>query len=748
MILFDVSLDPRAAEYCLRLAQSLLHFLWQGTAIGLVALLAARTLRGGSAVLRYGVYVGALVTMVVCLPVTFLLVSPRQRLPITAPAGAPSDVVLGDADTAEQRSAQWLAGLWHSEGRPASGTDETQPVAAASDSSNASEVSFATYIAVAYLLGVAVMLCRLTRAAWEAHRLQRRAIPLEQSLDARLLALMDQQARRIGMRFRPATAWCRDISVPAVVGLFKPVILLPAWLATGLSPEQLQALLTHEMAHIRRCDPLVHLCQRLGEALLFFHPAVWFVSRGISLERENCCDDYVLKGGCGRVQYAEAMLRVAELCLARRGNAAAARAALLAASGTNSSEFKQRILRILRGNGEPHLRPTHSSVAGTLLVLGTALLAPVAILCWVDCTPAADAIPAGGYDPQQVDAAAAGALDDHDNPAPVVPEPVAEPRRQDAEQAVQEYEPEKSAEQHGSMERLGLHRIDIATQTVASVATEPNPGLAYCGSPTWLQDGRIFFDATPGMKWNRTRLMTVDASDKTSTLTDLGPGNCPAPSPDGQRVAFLLNPGAVPDAKPGIWLMQADGTDRRRLSPIYGIPKWSPDGRFLLVISFSNPCELALLDVETGQHHPVQPAGYEFRSVPSWGGDGDTLVAVIRSAAGLQIALIDIRDPGQARIKQVLWQRGDGDNADPTYPVYSAAANRCAFVGREENGSALYVLEPERPPVPRRLEAVRSSGKIASLAFSPEGRHLLFCSNLGPEENPEEVVKASGPNSQ
>jgi GWxTD domain-containing protein len=81
---------------------------------------------------------------------------------------------------------------------------------------------------------------------------------------------------------------------PMVLGHFRPVILMPIGVLAGLPTSQIEAILLHELAHIRRCDYLVNLCQRLVEGLLFYHPAVWWISRVIRTERENCCDDAVV----------------------------------------------------------------------------------------------------------------------------------------------------------------------------------------------------------------------------------------------------------------------------------------------------------------------------------------------------------------------------------------------------------------------------------------------------------------------
>jgi HEAT repeat protein len=98
-----------------------------------------------------------------------------------------------------------------------------------------------------------------------------------------------------------------------VIGWLHPVILLPASALTGLTPQQLEAIIAHELAHIRRHDYLINLLQALIEALLFYHPAVWWVSRQIRQEREHCCDDLAVTV-CGDARaYARALLEMEQL---------------------------------------------------------------------------------------------------------------------------------------------------------------------------------------------------------------------------------------------------------------------------------------------------------------------------------------------------------------------------------------------------------------------------------------------------
>jgi Tol biopolymer transport system component len=276
-------------------------------------------------------------------------------------------------------------------------------------------------------------------------------------------------------------------------------------------------------------------------------------------------------------------------------------------------------------------------------------------------------------------------------------------------------------------DRLALYLADLKTGKISLVTQEPRVGHAYCGSPDWSPDGkRILLDATPGKQWSKTNILAVDFPVTEQTrFTNYGPGNCPSWSPDGKRIAFLLNREAVPGAQPGIYTMTVEGKDRRRLGG-FGIPKWSPDGKSILVISFSNLASLSLLDVATGKEQPIALPDHTVHSVPGWAGDSQTLIAVIRGKGPLMVALIDIADPAAAKVKQVLWTRGLGSDAEPRYPVYSAETKRCVFAGRTPRGIALYLLD-DKILTPQPLERDRFDPLIASLDLSPDGQQLLFC---------------------
>jgi TonB family protein len=127
------------------------------------------------------------------------------------------------------------------------------------------------------------------------------------------LIRFDELRQRNGVRFPVRLGLSTRVDSLLVMGWLKPVVLVPAGAFLALSPEALEALLAHELAHIRRGDFLANIIQTLAESLLFYHPAVWWLSRRIRQEREHCCDDAAVLACGDPILYASALAGLEEL---------------------------------------------------------------------------------------------------------------------------------------------------------------------------------------------------------------------------------------------------------------------------------------------------------------------------------------------------------------------------------------------------------------------------------------------------
>jgi WD40 repeat protein len=273
----------------------------------------------------------------------------------------------------------------------------------------------------------------------------------------------------------------------------------------------------------------------------------------------------------------------------------------------------------------------------------------------------------------------------------------------------------------------GLFVCDVKTGETTLVSHEPRDGYTHCGSACWSRDGRrIVYDVSPGRDYAKTHIHTIDLANKNAEPDDLGAGNCPGISPDGKTLAFLLNAGAVPDATAGVWLMNADGSNRRRVGG-FGRPRWSPDGKQLLINSFSNPRRLELRDIETEEQRDIEVPGHLIRSDVVWAGDMHTLIAVVEADSKRRIVALDISDPEKTKIKQVLWQASDG--VAPSFPDYWPETKLCVFIGRNQHGAALYSFTAGHDGPPKRVERSGHDRGLFGPRFSPDGRYVLFSSD-------------------
>ncbi len=376
---------------------TLLHFLWQGAVVGGVVAIAGRLLRGASARPRYALYSAALLSLPVCVAVTFCIVDVPASLQSSSQLESPADVPAKSSALPSQATATTAAvrvETAEATDAPVLGqrvvTGAATMKAVADDNSQSPSHSSpamlsraAPWIAVAYVVGVVCFLLRLSTALCGGHRLRN---PTVRVTDVKLLKLIADQADRVKLKCVPVVAYCERVAVPTVVGVLRPMVLLPASLVTGLTPDDFAAIIRHKLAHIRRYDLWMNLLQRVIESLLFFHPVVWFISRRLSAEREVCCDDLVVSSGYEPMHYAGALLRMAELCAISRQPGAMA----LAATGDKTPLLERRIERLMNWGNTPRLQLTRAGMAGLLMTLASLIVVPGIAHTWAQAQAAED----------------------------------------------------------------------------------------------------------------------------------------------------------------------------------------------------------------------------------------------------------------------------------------------------------------------------------------------------------------------
>ena len=379
--LFDSSVWQQQA---IRLSLTLLHFLWQGLLVGGVAAIALACCRRKSANARYLIACVAFFSLPLLAAATFWLV----EIPTEVALASPSSIESGEVTLAEPlaiadspasslliETSTTSDAVLPSESAPAPMLENipkvevVQPVIVPKPTRLTAIYRFLPLIAAAYVVGAFVLLLRLQLRIWRGSRLCSRSPAVQ---DPSLVDLATRLAKQAGLNCVPAIRYCDRVVVPTVVGILKPVVLVPASLISQLTPEELTSILNHELAHIRRRDPIVQVLQKTVEALLFFHPVMWWLSRRIRIERENCCDDIASRDS-GQLPYAAALLRMAELCVSDDQKRSTA-LANLAVDGNNKTEFASRIRRLIGADDTPSFS---LSRRGVYLLLTVGLLASV-----------------------------------------------------------------------------------------------------------------------------------------------------------------------------------------------------------------------------------------------------------------------------------------------------------------------------------------------------------------------------------
>src|SRR5262245_19914111 len=273
-----------------RLGWALLHSLWQGALVAVLFGLLRFALRRASANARYLAGCLSLVLLVAAPAITLSRMGTAAESSFDRGGAGDSGVVLAAPADSPAVKVGNRASLWILRG-----TEFLERMVPS--------------LVGAWFAGVMFCSIRLAQGCWRIKRWKAEG----SELDSTWMDLLSDVKRRMNVSRPVRLLKSAAVEVPTVIGWLRPVILLPASSLTGLTVSQLEGLLAHELAHIRRHDYLVNAFQNVLETVMFYHPAVWWISRCVRDERELCCDDLVVKVCGNRAGYARALATMEEL---------------------------------------------------------------------------------------------------------------------------------------------------------------------------------------------------------------------------------------------------------------------------------------------------------------------------------------------------------------------------------------------------------------------------------------------------
>ncbi len=326
-----------------RLVTALLHTLWQGTLIAGLLYLFLRQTSARRAETRYILATLALAGIVLAGLITWAWLDLDQKTSISSVSSSRLQVTTSTA----------IQALPNTPLEPMNSLEppRTPP--------------WTSWAAGIWIGGVTVMFLRALAHLLGAGRLRRQAIMME---DQTILNLVNHHRRLMNITRQVRVCISEHITSPAVLGVLWPTILVPASMLSGIPADQLRAILTHELAHIRRYDYLVNLIQMFIEILFFFNPAVWWISRQIRIEREACCDQIAVTTTGQTVTYIQTLADWVRKLQPLPATLPAF------ADAVPPSKLLDRIKRLLAPSHRPAMRLSWHAMILTLLAAGVLLL--------------------------------------------------------------------------------------------------------------------------------------------------------------------------------------------------------------------------------------------------------------------------------------------------------------------------------------------------------------------------------------
>lgn len=271
---------------------TLAHSLWQGLLLAVITTFILLATRNARSARRYNLLSGALGLFAITGCITFLYELSQ------VPTGS---YYTKTVTVEEGSSVTWSEVLTHSISRLPS-------LSATTDWMN----DHAQVIVLLWLSVISIRSLQLILGLRNMRQLRKKVY----TADITWLRYTQEVAVKMGIRRVVTLAESALVKVPAVIGYVKPLVLIPAGLMASLPAAEIEAILVHELAHIRRRDYLANLVQNLVEILYFFNPAVWWVSSLIRAEREHCCDDIAVAMTSSKKNYIKALVSCQEYSLA------------------------------------------------------------------------------------------------------------------------------------------------------------------------------------------------------------------------------------------------------------------------------------------------------------------------------------------------------------------------------------------------------------------------------------------------
>ena len=319
---------------------ALLHLVWQGAIVAAILAAALALMARRTANARYAISCAALALLPLLAAVTAWRAYEEPPLPLEGGSAVlraqtlPLDVAKAAAVHATRATLRSFGEIAH----------DALP-----------------NVVLLWLVGVTLLSIRLVVSWTRIKKLARTASPATESWQRTLARLADALALRRGVAILESAA----VEVPTVIGWLKPLILLPMSTISALKPEEIEMLLAHELAHIRRHDFFVNLMQTAVETLMFYHPAVWWISHRIRVEREHCCDDMAIETCGSALRYARALTHLEELRAHQTELALAA----------NGGSLLTRIRRLVTSNDDTASDTSRWGAAAAVLAVVIAVLA-------------------------------------------------------------------------------------------------------------------------------------------------------------------------------------------------------------------------------------------------------------------------------------------------------------------------------------------------------------------------------------